>query len=361
MERVVWHIVEGLSKKAIVFVIGPKGCKEHLPTNVSCAEIPSYPLPLFLWLAKISALYHASRFRPKIVFAGSGLTAPLTWLAARMCRARSAVYLHGLDIDTDHPLYNILWKPFIRRSNVVIVNSRFTKRLAINAGVPEKHIFILHPGVSLPDDSKADQLRKRFRNRYKLDDKPLMLYIGRITARKGLAFFVNRILPQIVKSISDVLLVVIGEEPSRSVMKQTGEMLKIEKSLKTHELQNHVIFLGARPMNDSDISAAYFAADVHVFPVQYRPHDNEGFGMVALEAAAHGTPTVAYATGGVVDAVSDGISGKLVAPGDADDFAAAILDLLHDPLDERQIRQFAERFAWPNFGQALIRAILEKP
>ncbi|MBW1778986.1 MAG: glycosyltransferase family 4 protein, partial [Deltaproteobacteria bacterium] len=328
MERVVWHIVEGLSKKAIVFVIGPKACKEHLPTNVSCTEIPSYPFPLFLWMAKIAALYHASRFRPKIVFAGSGLTAPLAWLGARMCHARSAVYLHGLDIDIDHPLYNILWKPFIRRSDIVIVNSRFTKRLAINAGVPKKHIFILHPGVTLPDDSRADQLRERFRNRYKLGVKPLMLYIGRITARKGLAHFVDRIFPEIVSTIPDALLMVIGEEPSQSVMKQTGEMLKIEKSLKTHGLQNHVIFLGARPMNDPDISAAYFAADVHVFPVQYRPHDNEGFGMVALEAAAHGLPTVAFFTGGVADAVKDGVSGYLINAGNDEGFSDAVIHTL---------------------------------
>ena len=45
-------------------------------------------------------------------------------------------------------------------------------------------------------------------------------------------------------------------------------------------------------------------------------------GMVAIEAASHGRPTVAFATGGVVDAVAEGQSGKLVPPGDY----AALID-----------------------------------
>lgn len=95
-------------------------------------------------------------------------------------------------------------------------------------------------------------------------------------------------------------------------------------TLATRGLKDSICFLGARPHDDPEISEAYFAADVHVFPVQDRPGDNEGFGMVAIEAAAHGLPTVAYDAGGVSDAVSVPASGGLVASGMHDRYASAI-------------------------------------
>ena len=79
--------------------------------------------------------------------------------------------------------------------------------------------------------------------------------------------------------------------------------------------------------------------------------------MVAVEAAAHGLSTVAYATGGVVDAVADDVSGILVSPENARDFAAVVLRLLAQPLPAERVRAFAERFAWPQFGAALIAKI----
>jgi len=116
-----------------------------------------------------------------------------------------------------------------------------------------------------------------------------------------------------------------------------------------------VIFLGK--VSEDELAAAYQAAQVHVFPIRALPNDPEGFGMVAIEAAAHGLPTVAYATGGVVDAVAHGQSGSLVPPGDAADFADAVLQLLAKPLDEAGIHAFARGFAWEAFGERVERVL----
>ena len=103
---------------------------------------------------------------------------------------------------------------------------------------------------------------------------------------------------------------------------------------------------------------AYMAADVMIFPVQEIPGDIEGFGMVAIEAAAHNLPTVAFAVGGVPDAVNDGISGSLITPGDNESFALETIKFL-DPHSRLRTtsRQFAESFCWQAFGQRL-RSIL---
>jgi phosphatidylinositol alpha-1,6-mannosyltransferase len=114
-------------------------------------------------------------------------------------------------------------------------------------------------------------------------------------------------------------------------------------------------FLGELAQDDPELGAAYFAADVLVFPVQKRMYDNEGFGMVAIEAAAHGLPTVAFAVGGVTDAVADNVSGRLVAAGDNEAFSRAVIDHLKNTssLGNGDITTFAAKFAWPRFGQRL--------
>jgi D-inositol-3-phosphate glycosyltransferase len=56
----------------------------------------------------------------------------------------------------------------------------------------------------------------------------------------------------------------------------------------------------------------------------------ETFGLVALEAQASGTPVVASAVGGLVETVVDGVTGRLVARRDPDDFAGALAELLTD-------------------------------
>ncbi|MEG0184461.1 MAG: glycosyltransferase, partial [Stenotrophomonas sp.] len=98
-------------------------------------------------------------------------------------------------------------------------------------------------------------------------------------------------------------------------------------------------------------------AAVHVFPVRSQRSDPEGFGMVAIEAAAHGLPTVAYASGGVVDAVAAGISGALVAPGDSAALAEAVIEMIHRPLPSVPMRAFASAFDWDAFGRQ-VRDVL---
>jgi phosphatidylinositol alpha-1,6-mannosyltransferase len=92
MERLNWHMAEGLSSRMDVRVIGPKGAAALAPTGVVVEEVSLYPLPRFLLESAMRALQLARRWRPDFVLAGSGLTAPLAWLAAsgwKTARSRS--------------------------------------------------------------------------------------------------------------------------------------------------------------------------------------------------------------------------------------------------------------------------------
>lgn len=362
MERLIWHIAHELRTQYHVHVIGPMGCSALLPADITVTEVPLTPIAWYLVRTKLAAARQALCLRPAFVFAGSGLTAPFAWLAARLAGAQCIVYLHGLDIDSSHWAYRLLWLPFLRRCDKVLVNSRFTGQLARNARIAPDRIAILHPGVTMPDMQNATRLRFSFRKRHALGNSPVMLYVGRITARKGLALFVREILPTIMEQLPDAKLVVIGDEPRSALLKSQGELAQVQEALETSGLSRHVTFLGERIYDDPELDAAYFAADTLIFPVQQRANDNEGFGMVAIEAAAHGLPTVAFAAGGVTDAIEDRVSGTLIRSGDNLAFAHATIKLLksHNSAQSEACRRFSSSFAWTFFGQQLRQLVSSK-
>lgn len=361
MERLVWHIADALAQDYHLHVIGPTGCAAHLPAGVSASEILIKPLWRFLFRVKWESIVQAIRRKPSVVFAGSGLTAPFAWLAARLAGAKCVVYLHGLDIEAQHPVYRLLWRPFFKRFDLVFVNSHFTQNLALGAGVSAERLRLLHPGVQLPAMDSAKQQRQAFRQQYNLGERPVLLYVGRITARKGLLPFVRDIFPAILADRPDTQLLVIGDEPTHALHSADSPRQKIAENLSSQGNTERVHFLGEMAQDDPQISQAYFAADVLIFPVQDSPGDNEGFGMVAIEAAAHGLPTVAFNVGGVADAVADGVSGWLIQAGDNAAFVRAVLRLLSEPIEATAVRDFAHQFNWMAFNAALKNDLWVQP
>ena len=353
MERLNWHMADELAKQAEVKVIGPWGAATLRPKSVTLTEAPLKPLPLFLAASLFWGLWITLRWKPDIILAGSGLTAPIAWSLSKLCGARSVAYLHGLDIIVNHSLYRRLWRPTFSKLDRVVVNSTPTKALAITAGVNPSNIDIVYPGVSLPNAPQPTESIAEFRERYGLTGKKVLLSVGRLTARKGLREFVELSLPTIVQAEPDAMLLVIGETPKNSLAPGIQSVESIQKQAEKSGVAGYIKFLGA--INDKTLATAYNAATLHVFPVRHIPDDPEGFGMVAIEAAAHGLPTVAFAMGGVVDAVAQGQSGYLVHPGDYLAFSEAVTRILADGSYAWQTSSytFATQFAWPQLGKKM--------
>ncbi len=358
MERLNWHIADELSRQAEVKVIGPKGSHALKPKNVSLTEAPLKPLPLFLLITTLKAFWLAVRWRPDVILAGSGLTAPIAWLASKLCRARSAVYLHGFDITAPSRIYQNLWATRFKKLDHVIVNSTPTRQLAMNAGVPENRISIIHPGVTLPERPQPANAIAAFKQRHGLEGKKVLLSMGRLTTRKGLREFVEQALPTIVQQTPDCVLVIVGEAPRNSLGASIQSRESIEEAAKDHGIQDHLKFLGVIT-DPTALATVYESSDVHIFPVRHIPDDPEGFGMVAIEAAAHGIPTVAFATGGIVDAVAEGQSGYLIQNEDyvaLGGSVARVLDVSKEAW-KASSTAFAEKFAWPAFGQRMTATL----
>lgn len=361
MERLNWHMADELSKQADVHIIGPSGAAALKPEAAALSEVPLKPLPLFLLLTFFKGLWITLRWKPDVILAGSGLTAPIAWLLSKLCGARSAAYLHGFDITVNHCLYRRLWRPIFKKLDHIVVNSTPTQALAIAAGVNPSSIDIVYPGVSLPDAPKPAESIAAFKEQYGLTGKKILLSVGRLTTRKGLREFVEQALPAIVQAEPDALLLVIGEAPKNSLGAGIQTVESIQDQAEQSGVAEYIKFLGV--ITDKDLLAtAYEAADVHVFPVRHIPDDPEGFGMVAIEAAAHGLPTVAFASGGVIDAVGEGQSGHLITPGNYPALTQAVLQVLAvDSAPWRtNITTFAQGFAWPVFGRHINRIIYDR-
>ena len=357
MERLNLHIAAELAKEFAVAIVGPTGCRKELPPSIDTLEVPVMPLWRFLFHTLVASVRMVRRFRPDVVLAGSGLTAPFAWVAARLASARMVVCVHGLDLIVPNRVYRWFWLPFIRRADSCIANSEHTARLAAAAGVPVSRTIVIHPGVDLPAGDTADG--EDFRVRFALGERPLLLSVGRLIARKGLLEFVENALPVIAREHPDVCPVVLGEEtPALLHGSSVGLGDRIRGRAAEIGLEANLLFVG--PQDDETLAAAYAASDVHVFPVREVVGDVEGFGMVAVEAAAHGLPTVGFAVGGVPDAVENGVSGNLEPGGDYRKLADSILQYLgkrNDAATRMSARGFAERFSWQIFGSRIRDAM----
>ncbi len=109
------------------------------------------------------------------------------------------------------------------------------------------------------------------------------------------------------------------------------------------------------PLSDEQLAAFYRQADLFVLAPYDRPGDVEGFGIVYLEANAAGTPVLATPTGGIRDAVRDGLSGFFAASPRSEHIADALGRFLSGEccFNETQVRRWAEAHRYQHVADQL--------
>jgi len=183
-------------------------------------------------------------------------------------------------------------------------------------GAPRERLELVPSGVDPAFFSPGD--RAGARAALGLDDRPTLLFVGRIQPLKGLTVAVEAL-----ARLADrrTRLVVVG---GPSGLDGPVEMERVTALVDRLGLAERVLFVPPQPHHL--LSSWYRAADVVVVPSR-----SESFGLVALEAAACGVPVVAAAVGGLRTLVDDGVSGFLVEDRDPASFARAVECVLADP------------------------------
>jgi glycosyltransferase involved in cell wall biosynthesis len=157
-------------------------------------------------------------------------------------------------------------------------------------------------------------------------ERPIILGVGRLTKQKGFPYLLRAF--RRVRSNVPARLVVVGDGEDRQSLTSLASKLDVERDVAFVGFQRNPYKFMAR-------------ADAFVLPSLW-----EGFGLVLVEAMACGAPVVATrCRSGPEEIVSDGASGLLVPPGDANALSDAILNLLTSPPLARRLSTAGRRRA----------------
>ncbi|TSC72441.1 MAG: glycosyl transferase family protein [Parcubacteria group bacterium Gr01-1014_38] len=298
-------------------------------------------LPWFLpWAA-----FQMTRMAPQadVIHLGDPLLT-LLLLARLGLQKPVTVTVHGLDVLYPSPLYQALLRRSFPRVSLAFCISHFVEQ-RVRERFPAVKTTVLSPGqrgsCAVPGATRAGLARALERS---IPTGPLLLAIARLVRRKGLAWFVERVLPQ----VPSAMLLIIGDGPERQ---------RIAESARRAGVPERVLLAGTVPRET--LNMAYTVSDLLVMPNIPVPGDAEGFGLVALEAASAGLPVIAADLEGIPDAVIPNETGILVPPQDATAWVAALTRLLRDSMTRQQLANRApkairERFSWEQRGDVIL-------
>jgi glycogen(starch) synthase len=181
--------------------------------------------------------------------------------------------------------------------------------------IPADDIAVIPNGIDANAWTVTDDAKAAMRARH---PSPVVLFTGRLEWEKGVQTLIEAI-PAIRKRVPGAHFVIAGRGSQAEVLQEQVKKLKVGRE---------VTFYGWLP--EDELHALVASADVAVVPSLYEP-----FGIVALEAAAVGTPLVVARTGGLAEIVIDGTTGWTFEPGSAEGLAAAVSDALSAPSEAR--------------------------
>jgi glycosyltransferase involved in cell wall biosynthesis len=167
--------------------------------------------------------------------------------------------------------------------------------------------------------SMGADLENRFTPGTAERDRNLIVFAGRLVEKKGVRHLLDA-LSRARQKIPSLRLVVAGDGPERAALEARARELGIAAAVE---------FRGAVPQDE--LAALYRAAGAAAFPfVTAAGGDQEGFGLVVIEAQGCGCPVIAADVAAVRDTVANGETGLLVPPGDAAALADRIVEVLND-------------------------------
>lgn len=267
-------------------------------------------------------------------------------LLPRLFGKRVAVSVHGLDLTYRPLVYQAYLRLFLR-ADAFIANSESTRQLAearglhptqtITIGVPQRYFEVAR---TTHRDSELESRRQ---------GRVALVTVGRLVPRKGAAWFVRNVLPR----LPNALYVVIGVGADRA------SILEAADATGTRE---RVWLTGS--VTDQRLLDLLGSSDVFVMPNVVVPGNVEGFGIVAIEAAASGLPVVASRLEGIPDAIAHGENGTLVTSADADAWTRALEPLLSHEAERRRLgeqgRAYTERHnSWPRIIERYVALFAE--
>jgi glycosyltransferase involved in cell wall biosynthesis len=271
-------------------------------------------------IVHIHGAHYGSFFRKYLVF-----------LIAKNVFSKKVIYhSHGSDF---HSFYNEggaftrrLIRSFIQRLDLLICLSNNWK-IFFEEHFIIKKIIILENIVEKPQITNVNSTKTYLQ----------VLFLGMIGERKG---------------IFDLLEVVKDNQPyfegkMRLVIGGNGEVMKLKKFIKDHQLENIVVFEGW--ISGSKKQALFSGSDVYILPSY-----NEGLPVSILEAMSYKLPIISTNVGGIPEILYDGVNGYVINPGDKKALFNSLKAFLDEPGLVQQMGNKSERLIMPYYAEVVI-------
>lgn len=207
-------------------------------------------------------------------------------------------YVHGEDVETALTSRELkfLTGQVMRYAERIVANSQNSKRILTEKwGMPDHKVTVMTPGVDI-EKFRPDPSSPRPEH---WAGKKVILTVGRLQKRKGHDMMI-RALPELAKMFPDIHYCIVGDGDERSNLESLAAKLEVVK---------YVEFAGE--IDDQEMVVRYRHCDLFALPNRRIGNDDEGFGMVLLEAQACGRSVLAGNSGGTSETMVEGQTGVI--------------------------------------------------
>lgn len=234
----------------------------------------------------------------------------------------SSIYFSGKKICLVHgrelirfPFMQRLVRWTLRKQDYWVANSKSVQKLALQFIGNSVANSVIYPGVNVQKYFPTDKREARFQLGLS-NESFIVLNITRQVPRKNTHGLISAF--NLLASDNDTIELYIGGTGSESEA--------IQELIQSSKHAERIHWMGE--MSEAMLPLWYSAADLFVMPVQMIPGDVEGFGMVFLESAACGTPSLSTRIGGIPEAIEDGLTGVIIEPNQPEDLYQALQSLV---------------------------------
>lgn len=306
-------------------------------------------LPFFFVYALTKSLFLASKY--DAILLGDGVLAIIGWILKIFSKKPVTSIVHGLDITYKNPLYQKLWvKFFIPKLDKLIAVGNETIKVGIKSGISKEKFVFVPNGVDTEKLFYPKYTRKDLEKITGLDlkDKKVILTLGRLSKRKGVAWFVKKVMPKLEEN---VIYLIAGEGTDKE---------NIKNAVYENNLTERVKLYGK--ITEEERKILYNTIDLFVQPNIKIEGDMEGFGLVVLEAASCQRTVLASKMEGLCDAIKDGKNGFLTESGNAQKYIKKIEAILENEYFRsafgRRAREYViENYSWKKISKSYVEEI----
>lgn len=321
-------------------------------------------LPWFLPYILIKSLLVARHY--DVILFGDGVLAPIGAAIKIFYPSKTvASVLHGLDITfaTKKGLLSRVYAainiPCLKTLDVLIAVSEETKTTAIQAGLNQNYLHVVHNGIDPTTVLRPTTTRQELEQLLgiPLAGKHVLLRTGRYVAHKGVEWFIREVMPTLPENI---VFVAAGAVVKKNTVGDKDYFPLCEKAVTELSLEKRVRLMTNLPWEHMQI--LFNSADVVVSPNIPIHGSMEGFGLSVLEAAICKRPVIASDLEGLKDAIKHTQNGILVPPKNKEAYKQAILDLLSDNTRRQQFGEKAalyteEHYLWSAIAKRYVATL----